>query len=118
MNPRVIVFCSLVCTAFLILLLSVLDPRLEIGLLERQLVNSYTANGIRMLLVKLAKATPGKPAWGVNSSWSIPLPIKSIVLGFSRSFLQDFTYILIGKSKELVAKNVSIIHKFFHVKLD
>ncbi|XP_075164917.1 integrator complex subunit 8 [Haematobia irritans] len=79
-------------------------PRIEIGSLERQLISCTNANTVRKLLVKLAATNPTKPLWTVNPSWEIATPIKSLLMSMQRGFLQDFAYVLLGKSRELTAK--------------
>lgn len=53
------------------LLLFVENPRLEIGSLEQQLIQSYDPEEIRQLLSKLLSLPSGKsqpkPMWNVNS---------------------------------------------------
>lgn len=82
--------------------------RLEVATLERQLFTCTSAKISRGLLVKLAGMNPTKPLWTLNPSWVVPEPIRSIIISLPRGFLQDFSYILTGKAKELAAKNVSI----------
>ncbi|XP_055592549.1 integrator complex subunit 8 isoform X2 [Uranotaenia lowii] len=78
--------------------------RLDVGTFERQLITCTHASGVRKILVKLAGTNPTKPLWSINPSWSIPLPIKQLLMSLQRGFLQDFAYILVGKSRELAAK--------------
>ncbi|XP_073844626.1 integrator complex subunit 8 [Musca autumnalis] len=78
--------------------------RIEIGSLERQLISCTNANTVRKLLVKLAATNPTKPLWTVNPSWEIATPIKSLLMSMQRGFLQDFAYVLLGKSREMTAK--------------
>lgn len=59
------------------------------------------------MLVKLAATNPSKPLWTVNPSWQIPTQLNSLLMGFQRGFLQDFSYVLLGKAKEMSAKKVS-----------
>ncbi|KAL1380727.1 hypothetical protein pipiens_013974 [Culex pipiens pipiens] len=78
--------------------------RLEVGTFERQLITCTHASGVRKMLVKLAGTNPTKPLWSINPSWSIPMPMKQLLMSLQRGFLQDFAYILVGKSRELAAK--------------
>ncbi|XP_058460613.1 integrator complex subunit 8 [Malaya genurostris] len=78
--------------------------RLDVGTYERQLITCTHASGVRKMLVKLAGTNPTKPLWSINPSWSIPLPLKQLLMSLQRGFLQDFAYILVGKSRELAAK--------------
>lgn len=78
--------------------------RLDVGTYERQLITCTHASGVRKMLVKLAGTNPTKPLWSINPSWSIPLSMKQLLVSLQRGFLQDFAYILVGKSRELAAK--------------
>lgn len=75
-------------------------------MLEQQLIVCTNANIIRKLLVKLASTNPAKPLWTVNPSWEIATPIKSVLMSLQSGFLQDFAYVLLGKSRELSARGV------------
>lgn len=79
--------------------------RIEVGSLERQLISCTNANAVRKLLVKLAATNPTKPLFTVNPSWQIPTPINSLLMSMQRGFLQDFAYVLLGKAREMSAKN-------------
>lgn len=43
-----------------------------------------------------------KPLWHVNSCWELPIPLQSVVMSLPRGFLQDYSYVLLAKSRELV----------------
>lgn len=81
------------------------NQRIEIGAWERQLISCTNANTVRKVLVKLAPTNPSKPLWSINPSWQIPSPIKSLLMSFQRGFLQDFSYVLLGKSREMASRN-------------
>lgn len=108
-----------------------LDLRLEKGAFERQLNSCSNANGIRLCLVKLAAIKRNDPLWKINPrfdfiknfflvfkkfffcfvySWVLQVPLKSIIMSSQRGFLQDFSFILLGKAREMSVKNVSIIN--------
>lgn len=72
--------------------------------LERQLLACFTPNGIRKCLVKIAALNPQKFLWELFQSWSIPSPLHSMLMSLQQGFLQDFAFILVGKSRELRAK--------------
>uniref|UniRef100_A0A1B0GNW5 INTS8 TPR repeats domain-containing protein n=1 Tax=Phlebotomus papatasi TaxID=29031 RepID=A0A1B0GNW5_PHLPP len=83
--------------------------RLEVGNLKRQLINS-NASDVKKLCKKLApikdyddRRRPREPRelWEVNPSWSIPIPLQSVLKSLQRGFLKDFAYITLGKAKEL-----------------
>ena len=84
-------------------------PRIEVGTIERQLISCSSSNAVRKYLVKLASTNPKKPLWTVNPSWQVPSQIEQLLRSLPRGFLQDFVYILVGKARELTAKNVVII---------
>ncbi|XP_030369567.1 integrator complex subunit 8 isoform X2 [Scaptodrosophila lebanonensis] len=77
--------------------------RIDIGVLERQLINCTNANTVRILLVKLCARAPGKPVWAINPNWDVPQPLKTLIMAMPVSFLQDFSYVLLGKARELAA---------------
>lgn len=79
-------------------------PRLEQAAAERQLNNCISATQVRKLLVKLAGMNPTKPMWSINQSWAVPDQLRAVIMSMKSGFLQDFTYILIGKAKVLMAK--------------
>ncbi|KAJ6650141.1 Integrator complex subunit 8, partial [Pseudolycoriella hygida] len=81
------------------------NPRLDIGAMRRQLISCTNANVVRKLLVKLMGTNPTKPLWSINPSWSAPVPIDAMIASLQRCFLQDFAFVLVGKAKELAAKN-------------
>ena len=43
----------------------------------------------------------GKSLWKVNGCWELPIPLQSVVMSLARGFLQDYSYILLAKSREL-----------------
>lgn len=83
------------------------NPRLEIGSLEQQLIQSYDPEEIRQLLSKLLSLPTGKSQakaiWNVNSKWELPIPVHSVVMILQKGFLQDFCYILLAKAHELAS---------------
>lgn len=59
---------------------------------------------IRRYLVELAKFNPQNPLWSINRNWYLPPEIRVVVLNLKRGFLQDFSYILLGKAHEMVQR--------------
>ncbi|KAH8300099.1 hypothetical protein KR044_009802 [Drosophila immigrans] len=78
--------------------------RVDVAALERQLITCTTANSVRILLVKLCGTAPGKPLWAINPSWDVPQPLKALIMAMPVSFLQDFSYVLLGKARELATR--------------
>ncbi|XP_062129370.1 integrator complex subunit 8 [Drosophila sulfurigaster albostrigata] len=78
--------------------------RVDVAALERQLITCSTANSVRILLVKLCGTAPGKPLWAINPSWDVPQPLKALIMAMPVSFLQDFSYVLLGKARELATR--------------
>ncbi|ALC42113.1 IntS8 [Drosophila busckii] len=76
----------------------------DVASLERQLISCSSANTVRILLVKLCSKAPGKPLWAINPSWDVPQPLKSLIMAMPVSFLQDFSYVLLGKARELAMR--------------
>ncbi|XP_037037569.1 integrator complex subunit 8 [Bradysia coprophila] len=81
------------------------NSRLEVGAMKRQLISCTNANVVRKLLVKLIGTNPVKPLWTINPSWSVPIPLDSVIKSMPRCFIQDFAFILVGKARELAAKS-------------
>lgn len=92
----------------------IIVPVLELGALKRQLINCTTPNAIRKLLVKctnlIMSSDPplSMEPWHINTSWIIPISIKSVLTSLPRGFLQDFGYICIAKAKSFAAEQVSL----------
>lgn len=86
---------------------------LELGALKRQLINCTTASAVRLLLVKctnlIMSSDPplSMEPWHINPSWIMPIQIKSVLMSMSRGFVQDFTYILVAKAKDLASRHVN-----------
>lgn len=78
--------------------------RVDVAALERQLISCTNANSVRILLVKLCGTAPGKPLWAINPSWDVPQPLKALIMAMPVSFLQDFSYVLLGKARELATR--------------
>ncbi|XP_015607164.1 integrator complex subunit 8 [Cephus cinctus] len=79
------------------------NPRLEIFELEQRLILSYNPHEIRDIIIQLAEKNPMKPLWPVNSCWELPIPLQSVAMSLPRGFLQDYSYILLAKSREMVS---------------
>lgn len=77
---------------------------IKFGDLERKLVGCRHAKQVRKLLVELAKFNPQVPLWAISKNWFIPADIRIVVLNLKRGFLQDFSYILLGKVNEMMQK--------------
>ena len=75
--------------------------RVEIFDLEQRLILSYNPLEIRETLIRLDGMNSTKPLWKVNGSWELPIPLQSVVMSLPRGFLQDYSYILLAKSREL-----------------
>ncbi|KAF3423732.1 hypothetical protein E2986_09347 [Frieseomelitta varia] len=78
------------------------NSRLEIFGLEQKLIQSYDTNEIHETLIHLDGKHRMKPLWHVNSCWELPIPLQSVVISLPRGFLQDYSYVLLAKSRELV----------------
>ncbi|OAD62741.1 Integrator complex subunit 8 [Eufriesea mexicana] len=78
------------------------SSRIEIFALEQKLIQSYDTNEIHEILIHLDGKHRMKPLWHVNSCWELPIPLQSVVMSLPRGFLQDYSYVLLAKSRELV----------------
>lgn len=72
--------------------------------IERNLITSTNTATFKQLLVELVAADSTVPLWSVNPSWSIPVQLKSILKSLNRGFMQDYSYLLLGKSREAVSR--------------
>lgn len=79
-------------------------PAIKFGDMERKLVMCTATKQLRKLLVDLARSNPQQPLWSINKNWFIPSEIRIAILNLKRGFLQDFSYILLGKVHEMVQK--------------
>lgn len=76
---------------------------IKYGELERKLLSATNHKHIKKCLVDLAKMQhipSAAPLWKINGNWTISPEIRVTVLSFKPGFLQDFSYILLGKSNE------------------
>ncbi|XP_017782006.1 PREDICTED: integrator complex subunit 8 [Nicrophorus vespilloides] len=78
------------------------NPKLDLRLIEQQLISSYDSKEIRDLLVKVNCKNSNRLAWKINPKWELPIPLHSVVTSISRGFIQDFSYVMLAKSKELM----------------
>ncbi|KAL6425116.1 hypothetical protein ACFW04_009417 [Cataglyphis niger] len=78
------------------------NARIEVFELEQKLIESYDSHMIRETLIHLDGKKRMKPLWHVNSCWELPIPLQSVVMSLPRGFIQDYSYILLAKSRELV----------------
>lgn len=81
------------------------NPHLEAKVTEQKLIASYDTEEIRDLLVKLSATSTNKPVWRLNSSWELAIPLQSVVMSMPRGFVQDFSYVLLAKSRQLMNIN-------------
>lgn len=80
--------------------------RIEVFELEEKLIESHDSHVIRETLIHLDGRHHIKPLWHVNGCWELPIPLESVVMSLPRGFIQDYSYVLLAKSRELVtAKN-------------
>lgn len=70
--------------------------------LEQKLIATYDCHEIRETLIHLDGRHRMKPLWNVNGCWELPIPLQSVVMSLSRGFMQDYSYVLLAKSRELV----------------
>lgn len=78
------------------------NPYLEARVVEQKLISSYDIPTIKELLIQWASMNPSKQLWRINSSWELAIPLQSLVVSLPRGALQDLSYILLAKSKELM----------------
>lgn len=78
------------------------NARIEIFELEQKLIGSYDPHVIRETLIHLDGKHRMKPLYHVNGCWELPIPLQSVVMTLPRGFMQDYSYVLLAKSRELV----------------
>ncbi|EFN80014.1 integrator complex subunit 8 [Harpegnathos saltator] len=78
------------------------NTRIEVFELEQKLIATYDSHEIRETLIHLDGKHRMKPLWNVNGCWELPIPLQSVVMSLSRGFMQDYSYVLLAKSRELV----------------
>lgn len=57
---------------------------------------------LRELLVKLTMRDSSVNVSKINSKWELPIPLQSVIMAMPRGFVQDFGFVLLAKSKELM----------------
>jgi len=76
--------------------------RIEVFELEQKLIESYDSHVIRETLIQLDGKHRMKPLYHVNGCWELPIPLQSVIMTLPRGFIQDYSYVLLAKSRELV----------------
>lgn len=71
--------------------------------LEQKLMESYDHDVIHEMLIRLEGKHIIKPLVHINNCWDLPIPLQSVIMSLPRGFLQDYSYVLLAKSRELVA---------------
>lgn len=75
------------------------EPDLEIGRLQKRLIEASTADDIRMCLVKLASTAPALPLWKLSPTWKPMGGLANAFMSLPRGFLQDFGFIVSGAAR-------------------
>ncbi|XP_077274442.1 integrator complex subunit 8 isoform X1 [Temnothorax americanus] len=78
------------------------NARIEVFELEQKLIESYDPHVIRETLIHLDGKHRIKSLYHINGCWELPIPLQSVVMSLSRGFIQDYSYVLLAKSRELV----------------
>lgn len=78
-------------------------PQIECGELIQQLIESYRTSEIQTLLDRLSHGWPNRPLWTLYKKWEIPIPFQSAVMNLPKGMLQDWSYILLAKYRELLS---------------
>lgn len=74
-------------------------PELEMGKLKKRLIESSTADDVRMCLVKLAMMKAPSPLWKLSPSWKPAGALANAIISLPRGFLQDFGYVVSGGAR-------------------
>lgn len=92
---------------------------MEIKAIEQQIISSYNHQEIRSLLQKAATKNLSRSVWVMNPKWELPIPLRNVLHSlpsgiiylfcckqktkhFILGFLQDFGYVMLAKSRELL----------------
>ncbi|XP_071579185.1 integrator complex subunit 8 isoform X3 [Temnothorax nylanderi] len=78
------------------------NARIEVFELEQKLIESYDPHVIRETLIHLDGKHRIKSLYHINGCWELPIPLQSVVMSLPRGFIQDYSYVLLAKSRELV----------------
>ncbi|CAG9860087.1 unnamed protein product [Phyllotreta striolata] len=87
-------------------------PKLDSRLLEKQLIACNNHKDVKELLVKIAMLNSNTTVWAINPQWELPIPLQSVVKSLARGFIQDFSYVMLAKSKE------NLLNRNFNVSLE
>ncbi|KAF5274403.1 hypothetical protein FQA39_LY07283 [Lamprigera yunnana] len=78
------------------------NPRLEARHLEQEIIACYNANELRQLVAKALTKSTCRSIWKINPCWELPIPLQSVLVSLPKGYLQDFSFVLLAKSKELM----------------
>lgn len=91
-------------------------PKAELRSLEKKLITCNEHKDIKEVLVKIAMINAGTAVWTINPQWELPIPLQSVVKSLPRGFVQDFSYVMLAKSKEhLLNRNFNVSLEFLLV---
>lgn len=80
-----------------------LQPQIECGELIEKLIETYKTTEIQSLLERLSHGWPNHSLWTLYKKWEIPIPFQSAVRSLPKGMLQDWSYILLAKYRELLS---------------
>lgn len=78
------------------------NPKLEMKVIEQQIISSYNHQELRELLLKIGTKCTNRPIWKINPKWELPIPLQSVLNSLPKGFLQDFGFVMLAKSRELM----------------
>lgn len=78
------------------------NPKLEMKVIEQQIISTYNYQELRELLLKIATKCTGRPIWKINPKWELPIPLQSVLNSLPKGFLQDFGFVMLAKARELM----------------
>ncbi|KAF5275218.1 hypothetical protein FQR65_LT04252 [Abscondita terminalis] len=78
------------------------NPKLESRHLEQQIICCYNVNELRQLLTKFLSKSTSRSIWKINPCWELPIPLQSVLVSMPKGFIQDYSFVLLAKSKELM----------------
>ncbi|XP_031359186.1 integrator complex subunit 8-like [Photinus pyralis] len=88
------------------------NPRLESRHIEQQIISCYNVTEIQQLVTKVSTKSMSRSMWKINPCWELPIPLQSVLVAMPKGFLQDYSFILLAKSKELMLSknwNMSLV---------
>lgn len=84
--------------------------------MEQLIISCYDPTQLRMLLIKTSSKSLSRSVWKINPCWELPIPLQSVLVSMPKGFLQDYSFVLLAKSRELMlSKNWKLSLEFLKI---